>query len=66
MVPQIIGLVLGIVGLQRESPQGRGFALTGIITNAPALLIYGAMWAFGLFFFAAIMQGLHSGSTTYT
>lgn len=64
MVPQLVGLVLGILGLQRESPQGRGFALTGIITNSLALIIYAALWAFGLFFFAAIMGTMDSELTT--
>ncbi len=64
MVPQIVGLVLGIFGIQRESPQGRGFALTGIITNSLALLIYAALWAFGLFFFAAIMGTMDSEFTS--
>lgn len=41
IVPQIVGVILGHMGLKRESPQGRGFAIAGLVLNYLALLIYG-------------------------
>lgn len=46
IVPQIVGVILGHLGMSRENPQGRGFAITGLITNYLALLIYGGLYAF--------------------
>ena len=45
MVPQIVGVILGHLGLRKESPQGRGFAITGLITSYLAVLIFGALYA---------------------
>ncbi len=66
MFPQIIGIVVGHLGLVKESPQGRSFAVTGLVTSYLALAIWGALWAFGLFFFAAIMGSVESDFSTYT
>ncbi|POH59348.1 DUF4190 domain-containing protein [Arthrobacter glacialis] len=60
MVPQIVGIVLGHIGLKKESPQGRSFSITGLITNYLALLIYGALYGFVLFGLA--MMGFDSYS----
>ncbi|AIY02190.1 hypothetical protein ART_2591 [Arthrobacter sp. PAMC 25486] len=65
MLPQIAGIVLGHMGLRKEAPQGQSFAVTGLVTNYLALVIWGALWAFGLFFFAAIMGILEGEFTTY-
>lgn len=46
MVPQIVGIILGHIGLAKESPQGRPFSITGLITNYLALVIYGGLYAF--------------------
>ncbi|MEO8223062.1 MAG: DUF4190 domain-containing protein, partial [Specibacter sp.] len=54
MVPQIVGIVLGHMGLKKESPQGRSFSITGLITNYLALLIYGALYGFVLFTIAVM------------
>ncbi len=45
MVPQIVGVILGHLGLRKESPHGRGFAITGLITSYLAVLIFGALYA---------------------
>ena len=66
MFPQVIGVVLGHVALAKESPQGRSFAVTGLVTSYLALAIWGALWAFGLFFLTAIMGSLESDVSTYT
>ena len=41
IVPQIVGVILGHMGIKRESPQGRGFAIAGLVLNYLALLVYG-------------------------
>ncbi len=35
MLPQLAGVILGHMGLRRESSQGHSFAVTGLITNHP-------------------------------
>lgn len=49
MVPQIVGVILGHIGLRKESPQGRPFSITGLITNYLSIAIYGAIYAFIIF-----------------
>ena len=66
MLPQLAGIILGHMGLSRESPQGHSFAVTGLITNYLALVIWGALWAFGLFFLAAIIGMVDGGITSHT
>lgn len=44
IIPQIVGIVLGHIGLIKESPQGKAFAITGLITNYLALVIYGGIY----------------------
>lgn len=61
MVPQIVGVILGHLGMSRESPQGRGFAITGLITNYLALLIYGGLYAFVIFSLVAFSGDSYSG-----
>lgn len=46
IIPQLVGIVLGHIGLSKESPQGRPFSITGLITNYLALLIYGGIYVF--------------------
>ena len=58
MVPQIVGIVLGHLGLRKEDPQGRGFAITGLITNYLALVIWGLLYIFMIF----VIAGSESGS----
>ncbi|MHA7304332.1 DUF4190 domain-containing protein [Arthrobacter sp. TMN-49] len=60
IVPQIVGIVLGHIGLKKESPQGRSFSITGLITNYLALLIYGGLYVFVLFVIAM------AGSSSYS
>lgn len=57
IVPQIVGIVLGHLGLRREDPQGRGFAITGLITNYLALVIWGLLYIFMIFVIAAAESG---------
>lgn len=64
IVPQLVGIVLGHVGMAKESPQGRPFSITGLITNYLALVIYGGMYAFFIFFLAT--AGAFSESTGET
>lgn len=66
MLPQIAGIVLGHMGLRKEAPQAQGFAVIGLVTSYLALVIWGALWAFGLFFFAAIMGVLDGEFSSYT
>lgn len=61
MIPQIVGVILGHLGMSRESPQGRGFAITGLITNYLALLIFGALYGFLIFGF--VLMGTDSYSS---
>ncbi|WP_146238881.1 DUF4190 domain-containing protein [Arthrobacter livingstonensis] len=61
IIPQIVGIVLGHVGLSKESPQGRPFSITGLITNYLALLIYLGIYAF--FIYLAASLGDYSSST---
>jgi hypothetical protein len=50
VIPQIVGVVLGHIGLKRE-PTGRGLAIAGLIINYLALLI---MFGFILFMIWAV------------
>lgn len=43
IIPQIVGIILGHMGLKRENPQGRGFAIAGLVMNYLALVIYGTI-----------------------
>lgn len=54
VVPQVVGIVFGHIGLVREQPQGRSFAVTGLITGYLALLIYAGIWIVGLFLLRTI------------
>lgn len=54
IVPQIVGIVLGHMGLNKEQPQGKAFAITGLITNYLALLIFGGLYTL---FFIGIFAG---------
>lgn len=65
IVPQIVGIVLGHIGLRKESPQGRAFSITGLITNYLALLIWGVIYAFYIFFFAMIMSDVGTDYSSY-
>ncbi|MDJ0316689.1 MULTISPECIES: hypothetical protein [Arthrobacter] len=65
IVPQIVGIVLGHIGLRRESPQGRAFSITGLITNYLALLIWGVIYAFYIFFFAIVMSDVGTDYSSY-
>ncbi len=53
IIPQIVGIVLGHIGLSRESPQGRPFSITGLITNYLALLIYVGIYVFFIYVVAS-------------
>lgn len=55
VAPQIVGIILGHMSLSREMPQGRGFAITGLITNYLSLVIYGGFYAF--FFYVIFATG---------
>ncbi|WP_239437180.1 DUF4190 domain-containing protein [Arthrobacter alpinus] len=57
IVPQIVGIVLGHLGLRKENPQGRGFAITGLITNYLALLIWGGIYIIMIFVIAVSESG---------
>lgn len=56
IAPQIVGIVLGHLGLRKENPQGRAFAITGLITNYLALVIWVALYAF-LILVIAVAEG---------
>ncbi|MGO4383680.1 DUF4190 domain-containing protein [Specibacter sp. RAF43] len=57
IVPQIVGIVLGHIGLRRESPQGKPFSITGLITSYLALVLYLAIYALGIYLYAALTDG---------
>lgn len=63
IVPQIVGIILGHMGLKRESPQGRGFAIAGLVLNYLALLIYGII--VGIWFAIVLVAASSSGSYSY-
>lgn len=66
IIPQIVGIILGHMGLSKESPQGKAFSITGLITNYLALLIYGGLYIFFFFIIGvAATNGWESESTTY-
>ncbi|MDJ0312174.1 DUF4190 domain-containing protein [Arthrobacter sp. H35-D1] len=54
IVPQIVGIVLGHMGLKKESPQGKAFSITGLITNYLALLVWGGIYLFYIFIIVAV------------
>ncbi|MFQ4147995.1 DUF4190 domain-containing protein [Arthrobacter sp. LAPM80] len=60
IVPQILGIVLGHMGLRKENPQGRAFAITGLITSYLALVIWGALYAFILIGLAVMGTNAYS------
>ncbi|WP_062008358.1 MULTISPECIES: hypothetical protein [Arthrobacter] len=67
IVPQIIGIILGHIGLSKESPQGKPFSITGLVTNYLALLVYGGLYFFFIVVFAALGADSSSPSSqTYT
>ena len=66
VIPQIVGIILGHMGMRKENPQGRAFSLAGLITNYLALLIWGVIWAFYIFFFAVLMASIGSEYTSTT
>ncbi|RAN78817.1 hypothetical protein B5P43_16635 [Bacillus sp. SRB_336] len=56
IVPQVVGVVLGHIGLSKESPQGRPFSITGLITNYLALLVYLGIYAFFIYVAATFSE----------
>lgn len=63
IVPQIIGIVLGHIGLSKESPQGKPFSITGLITNYLALLVYGGLYLFLIFIWSVMGTESYSPSS---
>lgn len=61
IVPQIAGIILGHLGLGKENPQGRAFAVTGLITNYLALVIFG-----GLYLLLIIIGSAGSSYSSYS
>lgn len=57
IVPPIVGIVLGHIGLRKESPQGKPFSITGLITSYLALVLYLAIYALGIYLYAALIEG---------
>lgn len=54
IAPQIVGIVLGHLGLKKESPQGRAFSITGLVTNYLALVVWGGIYLFYIFIIAVL------------
>lgn len=46
ILPQIAGIILSHLGWSKEQPQGKGFAIAGLILNYLSLLIYGLLSIF--------------------
>ena len=65
MVPQIVGIVLGHIGLHKESPQGRGYAIAGLITGYLALAIYAGIYLVGLLFLGLLGSNFSDHEVTY-
>lgn len=63
IVPQIVGIILGHLGLKRESPQGRGFAIAGLVTNYLALVIWGIV--VGIWVILVLVAAGSSASYSY-
>ncbi|WP_345385057.1 hypothetical protein [Arthrobacter cryoconiti] len=66
IIPQIVGIVLGHMGVAKESPQGKPFSITGLITNYLALVIYGGLYAFFIFGLAIMANDSGSYSSGYS
>ena len=64
IVPQIVGIILGHMGLKRENPQGRGFAIAGLVMNYLALVVYGTI--VGIWIAVLVTLGTSSYSSTYS
>lgn len=64
IVPQIVGIILGHMGLKRENPQGRGFAISGLVMNYLALVIYGTI--VGIWIALLLTLGTSSSSSSYS
>lgn len=46
ILPQIAGIIVSHLGWSKEQPQGKGFAIAGLILNYLSLLIWGLMTVF--------------------
>ncbi|MCZ2401936.1 DUF4190 domain-containing protein [Paenarthrobacter sp. Z7-10] len=44
ILPQIAAVITGHMGLKREQPQGKGFAIAGLVLGYLTLLGYAALW----------------------
>ncbi|MBW4095476.1 MAG: DUF4190 domain-containing protein [Acidobacteria bacterium] len=51
IVTPIVGVIFGHIGLRKEQPQGRTFAIVGLVLNYASLLLFALFWLFlgGLF-----------------
>jgi Domain of unknown function (DUF4190) len=62
ILPSIAAVVTGHLGLRRESPQGRGFAIAGLVLGYLSLLIYVAVWVATIIF---IVYATNQDYSTY-
>lgn len=61
ILPSIAGIITGHMGLKKESPQGKGFAITGLITSYLAL----AGWIVFYIFLAILAASASTYHSTY-
>ncbi|MCU6480385.1 DUF4190 domain-containing protein [Arthrobacter sp. A2-55] len=66
IVPQIVGIVLGHIGMKKESPQGKPFSITGLITNYLALVIYVGIYAFLVFLASSLSYDPNASSSEWS
>jgi hypothetical protein len=63
IVVPIAGIVLGHMGLRRESPRGRGLAIAGLVMNYLALAGYALVWLIiAAIFIFAVSSAKHTGT----
>ncbi|MCU1573908.1 MAG: hypothetical protein JWO93_1990 [Micrococcaceae bacterium] len=60
ILPSVAAVITGHMGLRRESPQGRGFAIAGLVLGYLSLALYAAIWV------ATIMFILYAANQDYS
>ncbi|NYE96041.1 hypothetical protein FHU41_002291 [Psychromicrobium silvestre] len=53
ILPQIAGVIVSHMGWSKEQPQGKGFAIAGLVLNYLSLLIWGLVFIFMIIGFIA-------------
>jgi hypothetical protein len=62
ILPSVAAVITGHMGLRRESPQGRGFAIAGLVLGYLSLALYAAIWVATIMF---IVYAANQDYSTY-